>query len=45
LGLAPDSHFGGSQDEQASYARRFFELTTGLDFSLALWSFPHDPAG
>ncbi|MBA4379715.1 MAG: hypothetical protein C0393_03365, partial [Anaerolinea sp.] len=42
---APYSPFGGSQDEQAAFVRRFFELANGLDLSLALWSFPHDPAG
>ncbi len=45
LGPAPDSPYGGSQDEQVAFARRFFELTTGLKLSLALWSFPHDPSG
>ena len=45
LGPAPDSPFGGSEAEQAAFVRCFFELTTGLDLSLALWSFPHDPAG
>ncbi|MDI6769262.1 MAG: hypothetical protein QMD04_06260 [Anaerolineales bacterium] len=42
---APDLPYGGSQDEQAAFVRRFFELANGLDLSLALWSFPHDPAG
>ncbi len=45
LGPAPNSPFGGSDEEQAAFVQRFFELTTGLDLSLALWSFPHDPAG
>ncbi|MBI4731061.1 MAG: hypothetical protein HY781_02840 [Chloroflexi bacterium] len=38
----PDSPYGGSEDEQAEFIRRFFDLTSGLDLALALWSFPHD---
>ncbi len=38
----PDSPYGGSEDEQVAFVRRFFDLTSGLDLSLALWSFPHD---
>lgn len=38
----PDSPYGGSEDEQAEFVRRFFDLTSSLDLSLALWSFPHD---
>ena len=45
LGPAPDSPFGGSEAEQAAFVQRFFELITDLDLSLALWSFPYDPAG
>jgi hypothetical protein len=38
----PDSAYGGSQDEQAAFVGRFFDLTSGLDLALALWSFPQD---
>jgi hypothetical protein len=42
LSIAPDSPFGGSQDEQNAFVRRFFELTQNMYLKLALWSFPHD---
>lgn len=45
FGFAQGGPYGGSEDEQAAFVRRFFELTLGLDLALALWSFPHDPAG
>ncbi len=38
----PDSPYGGSEDEQVEFVRRFFDLTSSLDLALALWSFPHD---
>lgn len=39
---APDLPYGGSEDEQTAFVRRFFELTTDINLALALWSFPHD---
>lgn len=39
---APDSEYGGNEEEQAEFVRRFFELTSDLDMALAVWSFPHD---
>jgi hypothetical protein len=38
----PDSPFGGSEVEQAGFVARFFNLTSGANLALALWSFPHD---
>ena len=32
-----------SEDEQARFAVRFFELTKGLDLEAAVWSFMYDP--
>jgi hypothetical protein len=42
LDTAPDSEYGGSQDEQAAFADRFLELIDGLAVPFALWSFQHD---
>jgi len=42
LAPAPDSPFGGSEAEQTTFVRRFFELTRNINLTLSLWSFPHD---
>ena len=42
LYTAPDSQYGGSPEEQASFAARFLELTADVDIAFALWSFQHD---
>ena len=42
LDTAPDSEYGGSQEEQVAFVHRFFQLTAGTDLALALWAFPHD---
>lgn len=39
---APDSEYGGSEEEQAVFVRRFFELTSETNLALALWAFPDD---
>ena len=39
---APDAPYGGSEEEQAEFVRRFFELTSENALALVLWSFPHD---
>lgn len=42
LSTAPDSAFGGSEEEQADFVRRFFELTATIHPGFMVWSFPHD---
>lgn len=42
LSTAPDSEFGGSEEEQAEFVRLFFELTDTLNPGFKVWSFPHD---
>lgn len=42
LSSQPGSAYGGSEGEQATFVRRFFELTSNTDLALALWSFPFD---
>ena len=41
-GAAAGSPYGGTPEEQADFARRFFALTKSLDVAAALWSFPND---
>jgi hypothetical protein len=41
-GAATGSAYGGTPEEQAAFASRFFALTKGLDVAAALWSFPND---
>jgi len=38
----PAPPYEGSEEEQAAYADRFFELTTDLDIDYAAWRFLHD---
>lgn len=42
LAPAPDSEYGGSEEEQAAFVKRFFGLTANTNLAIALWSFPHD---
>ena len=42
LSVAPDSGFGGTNEEQTAFVRRLGELTEGIPLALALWPFPHD---
>ncbi len=42
LSSAPDSGYGGNEEEQAAFIQRFGELTDGLDVALVLWAFPND---
>ena len=42
LYTAPDSEYGGSPEEQATFAARFLQLTANVDVAFALWSFQHD---
>ncbi len=42
LSVAPDNPHGGSEEEQASFVQRFFELTKDLNLELVMWSFPND---
>ncbi|OLC55070.1 MAG: hypothetical protein AUH85_10175 [Chloroflexi bacterium 13_1_40CM_4_68_4] len=43
LAAAPASGFGGTPEEQASFVKRFFDLTATLKPAFSLWSFPNDP--
>ena len=42
LDTAPDSEYGGSEEEQVAFVHRFFQLTSDTNLALALWAFPHD---
>jgi hypothetical protein len=42
MNFAPESPFGGSEEEQTAFVHRFFELTKGLNLELVMWSFPND---
>lgn len=42
ISSAPSSAYGGTPDEQASFVRRFFGLTQGLNAEAELWAFPDD---
>jgi hypothetical protein len=42
LAPAPDSEYGGSEEEQAAFVHRFFELTSDENLAVAMWAFPHD---
>ena len=43
IAAAPASGFGGTPEEQASFVKRFFDLTATLKPAFSLWSFPNDP--
>lgn len=42
LSTAPESEFGGSEQEQVDFVRRFLDLAADLDLGLMVWSFPND---
>lgn len=42
LNAAPTSEFGGTEEEQAAFVRRFGDLIAGGDVRFALWSFAYD---